>query len=102
MSTKPSVLGEAIEQIDGLAQEAFSQIAAVAKLALVSMETPSQVNIETLATALSLIWGKAVDTEAAISCAANSVGFGHKDAAFVRRHAARNGAQIHPISGVKP
>jgi hypothetical protein len=68
-------LKRAITQIDELSTNGFSEIAAVAKMALAWMETPRGYNdTEVLAAALKTIWEKADTTENSISYEADQVG----------------------------
>ena len=51
-------LSNVLRDVDGFAQSAFSEIGAIARLALLAMETPKgHVASETLAQAFSAIWG---------------------------------------------
>jgi hypothetical protein len=78
-----------ITDIDALCQGAFSEIASVAKLALIWLEQPaSHRGAEVIAAALSTIYGKAKDAENLINCEAESVGCNFSDPATTRRHAA--------------
>jgi hypothetical protein len=87
-------LGEAIENIDAMSQDGFSEIAAVAGLALSRLETPEGLlNLEDIAYALQLIRSKAQDIEAGINWEAEQVGCNYKDAAMLRRFEARRAAE---------
>lgn len=86
-------LREAITEIDGMSQGAFSEIATIAKLALVSLETPAGCDdIDGIARVLMAIWGKALDAENYINCMAEGVACNYKDEAMLRRWAARREA----------
>lgn len=90
-TTTPSIeqLRRAVEDMDGLSQEGFSEISAVAALALKSMETPdTDRHPEHLAQALKIIWSKAEDIQNCINAAAEQVGCNYKDDAQRRRMAA--------------
>lgn len=88
-STDLNKLHIAIEEIDGLSQSGFSEIAAFARLALDSLERPDTYNrLDTIATALSAIWGKALDIENCINATAEQVGCHHVNDAQRRRWAA--------------
>jgi len=79
-------LRSAVENMDGLAQEGFSQIAAIAKLALSHMETPhGWQHPEAIAQALEAIQGKAEVQNDCISHEAHEVGCAFADAARLRR-----------------
>lgn len=76
----PECLREVITEIDGLAQEGFSEIAAIAKLAMGHLKTPKgQHDTDTIFNALHAILGKALDTENSVSSAAEEVGCRHLD-----------------------
>jgi hypothetical protein len=96
-SNDPETLQSAISDIDCLAQTGFSEISAIAKLALASMEVPdSYRNPETIAQALRIIVGKAGDSEASISREAEDVGCNYQNhSAFLR-----SAAHEQFISGV--
>lgn len=65
-----------IRELDCLSQSAFSQIAALAKLALKSLEVPDPHghNLESLARAFEMIWTTAETTENNINGEAEEVG----------------------------
>lgn len=90
-NTTPEQLRTAITEMDGMAQSGFSQIAAIARLALAALETPSAytTNTENIACALQTISGIAFDIENCINCSAEAVGCNYKDEALERRYAAR-------------
>lgn len=84
--TQEECLRDAICVIDGLAQEGFSQIAAIASLALLSMEVPDAFHLRTdLAYALSAIRGKAQEIEDCIHSEAERVGCNYVDEHHGRR-----------------
>lgn len=73
-------LQAAITDMDCLAQSGFSEISAIAKLALAALETPdSYTNLEIIAQALRAIWVKADDIENCVNFAAEQVGCNYKD-----------------------
>ncbi len=87
-------LREAIENMDGLSQDAFSEIAAIASLALSRFETPNgYLSSEDIVYALRAIRSTAQSTENSINCEAEQVGCNHTDAAMVRRFEARRAAE---------
>lgn len=95
-STDVKKLQDTIEQMDGLAQEGFSEISAIAKLALKSLELPDgHLHIDTLADALSAIFGKAATIENCINATAEDVGCNYIDRAQHRRWAAADEARRH-------
>lgn len=80
-----------IETMDRLAQVGLNEIEAIARLALLSLETPDgQRNIENVALALHAIVQKADFTCDAITYEADEVGRGYKDDSRMRRVAARS------------
>lgn len=87
-------LRETIHNIDALSQGGFSEIAAVAGLALSRLEKPEGLlDLEDIAYALLAIRNKARDIENFINAEAESVGCNYKDAAQCRRFAAHRAAQ---------
>jgi len=83
-------LQDTIQTIDGLAHEGFSGIAAVARLALLSLETPEgQSNSECLASAFRMILEKADTIQNCINSEAERAG-----AAFIDE-SARKRAQAY-------
>lgn len=83
-------LQAAIFDMDCIAQGAFSEISAIAKLALAALETPDGYHHpETIAHALLAIRGKADDTKNCIGCQAEEVGCNYQDPRAGRRMAAR-------------
>ena len=78
-----------ITSMDGLSQGGFSEIAAIAKLALKSLETPDGYrSMDSIASALESICGKAENTQNRINAAAEQVGCNHVNDAERRRWAA--------------
>lgn len=84
----------AVETMDGLSQDGFAEIAAIAKLALQSLESPDGYrHIDNIVHALKAIWGKAEDVQNCINCEAEGVGCNYVDAAERRRMDARHVAR---------
>lgn len=93
-------LCEAVTGMDSMAQGAFSEIAAIAKLALASLETPAAyTNPEVMAYALTAIWNRALDAENCINCIAEGVGCNYKNEAMHLRSAAKRKASESTTSG---
>lgn len=87
-------LEAAIQMIDGHAQDVLSEIAAIAKLILTSLEDPLYFNdTETIAHAIAAIRSKALDAENCINAYAEEVGCHYVDEAQRRRLAAKCGSQ---------
>lgn len=87
-------LQTAVFDMDCLAQGGFSEISAIAKLALAALETPDGYrHPETIAHALRAIWGKADDTENHINGQAEEVGCNYRDPNADRRSAAQRSAR---------
>lgn len=85
----PCQLQAAITDIDSMSQCGFSEISAIAKLALATLETPDGYRFhENIALALRAIWGKADDIENCINYRAEQVGCNYSDPARERRYAA--------------
>ncbi|WHZ12500.1 MAG: hypothetical protein OJF60_002941 [Burkholderiaceae bacterium] len=83
-------LRSAVNEIDGLAREGFSEIAATARLALAAMENPRTCNdLDTFAAAFEAIAGRAGDIEDCIGRAAEIVGCDSVDEHQNRRWNAR-------------
>ncbi|WP_051516733.1 hypothetical protein [Herbaspirillum sp. RV1423] len=85
-------LEKAVNFMDALSQEGFGQIAAIAKLAILSLETPEgyyPAHRETLAAAFTAICKIADDIADCINCEAEEVGLNHKDERTEARHEAR-------------
>ncbi|KAI3598738.1 hypothetical protein D8I24_5684 [Cupriavidus necator H850] len=79
-----------VNAIDALSHEGFSEIAAIAGLAMASLETPSGcLRMEDIAHALRAIRTKADDIANCINWEAEKVGCNHKDEAQMRRFDAR-------------
>ncbi len=75
-----------IEEMDSLAQEGLSHIRAIARLALIALQTPDgHRDTQSLAVAFHAIWCEASATEVNINAAANDVGCAHVDRAHFRR-----------------
>ena len=93
-------LCSAVNNMDRMAQSAFSEIATIAKLALVSLENPeTYTDVEAMATALKAIFERATDTENNINAMAEEVGSNYKDPSESRRTAARLKARDATLSG---
>lgn len=74
-------LGDAIRMMDCLSQDGFSQISAIAKLALKSLQSPDgHQHIGNVFSALEAIASKADDVENIINSEAEGVGFQYQDA----------------------
>lgn len=96
-------LQEAVNVMDCISQESFSQIAAIARLARVSIDAyrrPEQCWLEDVSEALAAIASKAEDTENSINSAAELVGCNHISDRLLsllkesRAAARRDGAQV--------
>ena len=87
-------LRDTIEEMDGLSQEGFTQIAAMAKLALLSFEQPdmykNRLALGDLATLLSIIRSTATDFQNCINVTAERMGCNSVDKAQQRRLAAQS------------
>jgi len=70
---------DTIKTMDALSQEGFSQIAAIASLALLAMETAAPNDVANVVQALRAIRGKAYDIENCINTEAEMVGGNHVD-----------------------
>lgn len=94
-------LRRTIETMDSLAQEGLSHIAAVARLALIALQTPDG-HRDTMAIvgALHAIWAMAGEIEAGVTAEAAEVGCAHVDLDyFVRQsaqHAFHGGLKVRP------
>lgn len=99
----PEQLRNAISEMDGLAQSAFSEIASMATLALLAMEQPSTYAngcaMDAIAHALSAIKSRALDIDNCINSTAEGVGCNYVDAAQRRRWDARRKASESAIDG---
>lgn len=92
-SNDVKLLQGAVHFMDALAQEGFSEISAIAKLALAALETPDGYrDTETIARALRAIWYKADDIENCINHQAEEVGCNYRDPNAERRYAAHRAA----------
>ncbi|WP_323031562.1 hypothetical protein [Brachymonas denitrificans] len=79
-------LRQTIEEIAGYANQAFDEIAAVARLALLALETPNgQRNTEPLAHAFSVICSLAQDMQNTIDYTAEAIDCGYTDHMALRR-----------------
>lgn len=79
-------LAAAVDLIDNLAHDAMSEIAAIARLALKSLESPdSYGHLDNIAFALQAIWAKAGETNQCIHQEAVAVQCGYEDPAEMRR-----------------
>ena len=87
-------IGEAVETMDALSHDGFGRISGLARLALLSLETPEgHRSVEALAAALVTICAIAEDTKNCINCEAADVGFGHDEQGWKRRADARRAFQ---------
>ena len=94
VSADAACLRQTMTLIDSLAQDGFSEIAAVAKLALAALETPDGYrHPENIAWALSAIWAKAEQIEAFINNEAEKVGCNYVNDSQRRRWDARAAAR---------
>ncbi|NMM13592.1 MAG: hypothetical protein HHJ17_08660 [Rhodoferax sp.] len=94
-------LRSTITEMDSASQDAFSEIATIAKLALASLETPdAYTNPECMAIVLNAIFDRAMDVENNINAMAEEVGCNYKDQAQRRRMDARSKARETTSSGV--
>lgn len=95
MNTKTTEkLQDVISGIDSIAQDAFSEIAAIAKLVLASLEDPVICDdLNTIAAAIEAIRSKALDAENCINTCAEEVGCNYENEAHQRRWAARRQAR---------
>ena len=76
----------AVETMDLLSQDGFSEISSIAKLALISLEAPAGYqHIDNIATALKAIRSKAEDMQNCINVEAEKVGCNYTDDARCRR-----------------
>jgi len=84
----------ALNTIDGLSQDGLSQIATMARLALVALEHPQGHQIpELMFHTLRAIWGKAEDLENCINVEAERVGCNFVDESLRRIYAAHSRAK---------
>ena len=85
-ATEVDELRAPIDLMDNLSQDGLSEITAIAKLALLSLESPdSYRHLDNIAHALKAIWSKANDTQDSINGEAERVGCNHVDKAERRR-----------------
>lgn len=78
-----------IGDMDSLSQAGFSEISAIARLALVALETPEgRSDMEIIAQALISIHSKACDIENVINYQAEEVGCNYRNPNTARRYAA--------------
>jgi hypothetical protein len=93
-STDVRKLQTTITTMEALADEAFSQISAIATLALRALEAPSGCgDLESIAQALHVIRGKAHDINDCIGNEADEVGCRNEGGAAERRYEARQATQ---------
>lgn len=96
-STDIKSLQAAVLDMDRVAREGLSEIAAIAKLALSAMESPTNhPSQETFAKIFSAIWSKAENIENCIYCEAESVGCASADESSLRRLDAYLASQKSP------
>lgn len=82
-------LQTAVFDMDCLSQSACSEISAIARLALVALETPDGYkHLEAIAQALTAIRNKADETQGFATSVAEELGCDSKDASIERRHIA--------------
>ena len=90
IKTESAKLREAVNLMDCLSQDGFSEIASIAKMALAWLERPdSYGHMDNIADALKTIWGKADDVQNCINCQAEDVGANYIDENQRRRRAAQ-------------
>jgi hypothetical protein len=93
-SPEADKLRSTIELLDALSQEGFSEISAIASLALARMETPGCYHsLGDIAYALIAIKSKAEDIENCINAEAEGVGCNHIDQSHRQRMAAEYESQ---------
>lgn len=99
----PEQLRNAISEMDGLAQSAFSEIASMAALALLAMEQPGTYAngcaMDAIAHVLSAIKSKALDIDNCINATAEGVGCNYVDVDQRRRWDAVREARESAIGG---
>ena len=87
-------LRNTVQTMDSLSQDGFSEISAIAKLALAMLEQPDGYrHPELIAMALRNIWSKSDMIVNCINCEAEAVGCNYIDESLRRRYAARTQAQ---------
>lgn len=90
MNTPYERLRETIESIDSLSQSGFSEIAAIADLALTALKTPDGYrDPQNIAYAFQVIRDKARDIENCINVVAGHVSCNYKDTDLELRRVAR-------------
>lgn len=99
----PEKLRTTITQMDSAAQSAFSEIASMARLALLAMEQPSTYangcGLDAIAHMLTAIKDMADDIQNCINVEAEAVGCNHVDLAHRRRWAAKRKATDSTVDG---
>ena len=99
----PEQLREAVNSMDGVAQKAFSEIASMARLALLVMEQPNTyangAGLDSIAHMLNAIKSTALDIDNCINATAEGVGCNYVDAAQGRRWNAEREARKASTSG---
>jgi hypothetical protein len=100
----PEQLCNAITEMDGMAQKAFSEIASMASLALLAMEQPSTYannggGLDAIAHMLHAIKSQADDITNCINSTAEVVGCNSVDEAERRRWDARRNTRLTAIHG---
>lgn len=99
----PEQLCNVIKEMDGLSQGAFSEIASLARLALLAMEQPAtygnEGSLDAIARVLTTIKGKAEDIDNCINTVAEGVGCNYVDAAQQRRWDASRKARNSVVGG---
>lgn len=79
-------LQAAVNDMDALAQQGFSEISAIARLVLLALKSPDGYrHPELIVRALRVIWGKADDIQDCINARAEDVGCHHIDEDDMRR-----------------
>ena len=100
-STDVEKLQAAVEFMDALAQQGFSEIAAMARLALGSLQTPhGYLHLENTVKALEVIAAKALDINNCVNCSAEGVGCNYIDEQLAQRWEARRVAEGRPQSAL--
>lgn len=92
---------EATRMMDELPHNGFGRISGIARLALLSLETPEgHRSVESLAAALETICAIADDTKNCINSEAGDVGCGHDEQGWKRRADARRAFHDSQREGV--
>ncbi|WP_342616963.1 hypothetical protein [Rhodoferax sp. GW822-FHT02A01] len=87
-----------VNLMDCLSQGGFSEISSIAKLALISLETPEgHRHLDNVVRALESIWGKADEIQNSINWEAEQVGCNYVDEAERRRQDARRMARAQEV-----